>query len=208
MTTDTPTRHFAFILAEEFSMFCVSAVIDVLRTANMVTGTDYYRWSTVSHDGEPVRASNGLTLKPIHSVDDLPPADLTFIVASLTLDFPGRQKIVNVLRTLGRRGVARMIEHCCDLTAELVKRLGELPGVEVLTTPIVNQGLVRFLAPDGDHDARTEAVVRRINASGEAWFGPTTWQGMRVMRISLSNFRVTSADLDRVVAAIQAALAT
>ena len=110
------------------------------------------------------------------------------------------------LRTLGRNGVAEIIERCCDLTQDLVKKLGELPGVDVLTTPIINQGLVRFLDPDGDHDGRTDEVIRRINASGEAWFGPTTWNGMRVMRVSLSNFRTTGEDIDRVIAAFKKAL--
>jgi glutamate/tyrosine decarboxylase-like PLP-dependent enzyme len=110
------------------------------------------------------------------------------------------------LRTLGRKGVAEMIERCCDLTRELVDRLRELPGVEVLTKPIINQGLVRFLDPEGDHDARTDEMIRRINATGEAWFGPTTWNGMRVMRISLSNHRTTGEDIDRVVTAVAKAL--
>jgi transcriptional regulator GlxA family with amidase domain len=125
MTTDTPSRHFAFILAEEFSMFCVSAVIDVLRTANMVSGTEYYHWSTVSHDGEPVRASNGLTLKPAYSAENLPPADMTFVVASLTLDFPGRQKIVNALRTLGRRGASL---GALSVGSHILAQAGQLEG--------------------------------------------------------------------------------
>ena len=110
------------------------------------------------------------------------------------------------LRTLGRNGVANMIERCCDLTVDFVQQLDKLPGVEVLTTPIINQGLVRFIDPAGDHDARTEAVITRINASGEAWFGPTTWNGMRVMRISVTNFRTTENDIKRAVAAIRAAI--
>ena len=112
------------------------------------------------------------------------------------------------LRTLGRNGVAEMIERCCDLTRNLVLKLGKLPGVEVLTTPIINQGLVRFLDPDGDHDTRTIEVITRINASGEAWFGPTLWNGMRVMRISLSNFRTTPDDIERVVTAVKVAMET
>ncbi len=67
---------------------------------------------------------------------------------------------------------------------------------------------MRFLDPDGDHDARTDEVINRINESGEAWFGPTTWRGMRVMRVSLSNFRTTTRDIDRTVAAIEAAMKT
>lgn len=114
--------------------------------------------------------------------------------------------IYAALRTLGRNGVADMIERCCDLTREFVSELGKLPGVEVLTTPVINQGLVRFTDPDGDHDRRTDEVINRINASGEAWFGPTVWNGMRVMRISLSNFRTTQNDVDRAVAAIKQAM--
>ena len=110
------------------------------------------------------------------------------------------------LRALGREGVTRLVEGSCDVAAELVRRLGELPDVEVLAEPIINQGLVRFLAPDGDHDARTDAVIRRINATGEAWFGPTTWNGMRVMRISVSNYRTDAADVERVVAAVHGVL--
>ena len=114
--------------------------------------------------------------------------------------------IYAALRALGRNGVAGIIENCCDLTRDLVSRLGKLPGVEVLAEPIINQGLVRFLDPDGDHDARTDEVINRINEGGEAWFGPTTWRGMRVMRVSLSNFRTTAADIDRTVAAISTAM--
>jgi glutamate/tyrosine decarboxylase-like PLP-dependent enzyme len=114
--------------------------------------------------------------------------------------------IYAALRTLGRHGVAEMIERCCDLARDLVAKLGELPGVEVLAEPIINQGLVRFLDPGGDHDARTGEVIDRINASGEAWFGPTVWNGMRVMRVSLSNFRTTQQDIDRAIAAIRAAI--
>ena len=110
------------------------------------------------------------------------------------------------LRTLGRSGVAGIVESCCVLTRELVSRLGSLAGVEVLAEPVINQALVRFLDPDGDHDARTDAVIKRINEDGDAWFGPTTWNGMRVMRISLSNFRTTAEDIDRTVAAIETAM--
>ncbi len=114
--------------------------------------------------------------------------------------------IYAALRTLGRHGVARLIERSCDQARELVQRLAELPGVEVLATPVINQGLVRFLDPNGDHDARTQAVIERINHSGEAWFGPTIWHGQRVMRISLSNWQTSSSDLERTVAAVKAAL--
>ena len=126
--------------------------------------------------------------------------------------------IYAALRALGRNGVADMIERCCDLTRDFVQQLGELEGVEVMSVPVINQGLVRFLDTSGDsggghegdhesdHDRRTDEVITRINASGEAWFGPTVWRGKRVMRISLSNFRTTQNDVNRAVEAIKAAM--
>ncbi|NNF06001.1 MAG: aminotransferase class V-fold PLP-dependent enzyme, partial [Candidatus Eisenbacteria bacterium] len=110
------------------------------------------------------------------------------------------------LRSLGRRGMAELVENSCDLAKSLVEQLGELPEVEVLSAPVINQGLVRFLDAGGDHDTFTERIINAINATGEGWFGPTTWRGMRVMRISVCNYRTTQADIDRVVAAFRAAL--
>ena len=83
-----------------------------------------------------------------------------------------------------------------------------MPGAEILAKPIINQGLVRFVAgrPDAseeDHDRKTEEVIRSVNASGEAFFTASTWHGRRVMRVSVCNWRTTEADIDRAVAAFQ-----
>ena len=64
-------------------------------------------------------------------------------------------------------------------------------------------GLVRF----GDDDERTRDVIRRVQESGEAWMGGTTWHGVAAMRISVSGWQTTEADIDRTVEAIRAALA-
>jgi hypothetical protein len=82
-----------------------------------------------------------------------------------------------------------------------------LLGAEVVATPTVNQGLVRFLSPDGDHDRFTDEVIGRIQAQGVAWFGGVTWRGMRVMRISVCNWRTTNEDIDRTIESVREALA-
>jgi glutamate/tyrosine decarboxylase-like PLP-dependent enzyme len=99
-----------------------------------------------------------------------------------------------------------MVERCCAMAERLTLGIGELPGAEIIARPLINQGLVRFLAIDGDHDARTEAVVQRIQAEGTAWFGSTTWRGMRVMRISVCNWRTDEQDVERTIAAVHQAL--
>ncbi|HKP21406.1 MAG TPA: hypothetical protein VJT68_07805, partial [Thermoleophilaceae bacterium] len=52
----------------------------------------------------------------------------------------------------------------------------------------------------------TDAVVAAVQRDGTCWMGGTTWQGRRYMRISVSNWSTTEADVDRSVDAIYAAL--
>jgi aromatic-L-amino-acid decarboxylase len=59
-----------------------------------------------------------------------------------------------------------------------------------------------------DHDVRTDEVVTRIVRSGEAFFGGTTWRGLRCMRVSVSNWQTNEADIERAVVAVQHGLAT
>jgi len=95
----------------------------------------------------------------------------------------------------------------------LVTRIGNLPGAEVVWTPTINQGLLRFLSPKPgaaavDHDARTDEVIARIVKSGEAFFGGTTWRGARCLRVSVCNWQTSDTDIERAVAAVQRVLAT
>ncbi len=111
------------------------------------------------------------------------------------------------IRQLGRGGIAEQVERCCDLTKDLVERLSLLAEVEVLSAPVLNQGLVRFRDPRpgatvADHDARTDAVIAAIAASGEAFFTGTTWRGSRAMRVSLCNWSTSSNDVRRAANAV------
>jgi len=115
------------------------------------------------------------------------------------------------LRQLGREGIADMIERCCRHAHSLTMRIGALPGAEVLWEPTINQGLVRFLdqtpgAAEEAHDRCTDEVIAAILKTGEAFFGGTTWRGKRAMRISVTNWRTTDADVDRVVKAVAGVL--
>jgi glutamate/tyrosine decarboxylase-like PLP-dependent enzyme len=109
------------------------------------------------------------------------------------------------LRSLGRSGVAAMIERGCAQARRFADALGAADGVEVLNEVVLNQVLVRFPDPGGDHDGRTAEVIRRVQAGGTLWLGGTSWHGMTAMRISVSNWSTTDDDVDRSVAAILAA---
>jgi glutamate/tyrosine decarboxylase-like PLP-dependent enzyme len=105
------------------------------------------------------------------------------------------------LRELGRTGVAELVERCCTLARRFAEQLDAVDGVTVVNDVVLNQVLVGF----GDDD-RTDKVVDAVQRSGECWMGATTWHGRRLMRISVSNWSTTDADVDRSVAAIRSAL--
>jgi glutamate/tyrosine decarboxylase-like PLP-dependent enzyme len=105
------------------------------------------------------------------------------------------------LRQLGRTGVADLVERCCALARRFADRLSDVDGVAVVNDVVLNQVLVRF----GDDDARTDAVVAAVQRSGECWMGATTWHGVRLMRVSVSNWSTTERDVDRAVEAVRAA---
>jgi glutamate/tyrosine decarboxylase-like PLP-dependent enzyme len=111
------------------------------------------------------------------------------------------------LRSLGRSGVADLVDRCCAHARRFAERLDAEPGIEVLNEVVLNQTLIRFLDPGGDHDARTRAVVERVQRDGTAWLGSTFWHGMAAMRISVSGWATTTDDVDRTVDAILRAAA-
>jgi glutamate/tyrosine decarboxylase-like PLP-dependent enzyme len=111
------------------------------------------------------------------------------------------------LRELGRNGVAALVDRCCRHARALVAGIGRLPGAAVLAEPLLNQGLVRFTSPapqasEEDHDRRTDEVIARILATGEAFFGGTTWRGRRAMRVSVCNWQTSDDDVERVIQAV------
>jgi glutamate/tyrosine decarboxylase-like PLP-dependent enzyme len=107
------------------------------------------------------------------------------------------------LRSLGRGGVAALVERCCALARLFAERLAGAPGVAILNDVVLNQVLVRFTPPGGgDADAWTREVVRRIQADGTCWAGGTTWRGLAALRLSVSNATTTPADVERSAAAI------
>jgi glutamate/tyrosine decarboxylase-like PLP-dependent enzyme len=109
------------------------------------------------------------------------------------------------LRTLGRQGVAELVDRCCALARRFADRLAAADGVEVLNEVVLNQVLVRFTAGDGDpdaDDAYTRRVIDRVRHDGTCWMSGTNWRGRAAMRISVSNWSTDLADVDRSVASI------
>ncbi|MDV6013771.1 aminotransferase class V-fold PLP-dependent enzyme [Haloechinothrix sp. LS1_15] len=95
------------------------------------------------------------------------------------------------LRSLGRTGVAALVERCCAHARRIADTLAADPRVEVLNDVVLNQVLVRI----GD-DERTRAAAEQVQAAGSTWFGTTAWQGRAAIRISVSDHATTTAHAD------------
>jgi glutamate/tyrosine decarboxylase-like PLP-dependent enzyme len=105
------------------------------------------------------------------------------------------------LRSLGRSGVADLVDRCCSHASRMASLLAAAPGVEVLNDVVLNQVLVRF----GDDDPVTDAVIERVQQDGTCWLSGSTFGGRAVMRVSVVGWQTTAEDIDRSAAAILAA---
>jgi glutamate/tyrosine decarboxylase-like PLP-dependent enzyme len=102
------------------------------------------------------------------------------------------------LRELGRDRLAELVDRCCALAARFGDGLADIEGVEIGNEIVLNQVLVSF-----GSDERTDALVAAAQRDGTFWAGGTSWRGRRYMRISVSNWSTTEADVDRSVEAIR-----
>ena len=105
------------------------------------------------------------------------------------------------LRSLGRRGVAEMVERFCAHARHFAAGLAEMDGVRVVNDVVFTQVCVSF-----GTDEVTREVVARLLKDGTAWMTPSTWHGQAVLRISVSNWRTTDEDVDRTLAAVRRVL--
>ena len=177
--------------------------------------TDAHKWLNVPYDSgiafcahpDAHRAAMGVRASYLIHADEGGPRDQV----DWTPEFSRRARgfaVYAAIRSLGRGGIAELIERCCAHARRFGEALAEAPGVEVLNEVVLNQVLVRFLDPEGDHDAHTRAVIEAVQNDGTCWLGGTTWQGMAAMRISVSNWSTTGDDVERSIEAILRAAAT
>jgi glutamate/tyrosine decarboxylase-like PLP-dependent enzyme len=106
------------------------------------------------------------------------------------------------LRSLGREGVADLVERTARLARRFAAALAASGRAVIVNEVVSNQVLVRWLAPDGDHGRLAETVMAGVRAEGVAFFSGTTYHGERLMRISVSDWATDEDDVDLAVEAL------
>lgn len=174
--------------------------------------TDAHKWLNVGYDcGITVCAHPGshraaMTVTASYLVQAPPGTDRDPV--DWNPEFSRRARAVPVyaaLASLGRDGIAEIVERCCAHARRFATVLSGEPDVVVLNDVVLNQVLVRFLVPGGseaDHDARTRAVIAAVQSDATCWLGGSIWRDRAVMRLSVSSHATTKADVDASIDAI------
>jgi glutamate/tyrosine decarboxylase-like PLP-dependent enzyme len=162
--------------------------------------TDCHKWLNVPYDcgvafvrdSESLRDAMIISAAYLHTANKREPAHYS-------PEASRRARGVEVwaaLRTLGRSGLAKLIEHNCRLAKRFAEGLRQR-GFTVLNDVVLNQVLVSFGSPE-----TTQRVIAQLQAEGTCWCGGTEWHGHTAMRISVSNWATTEEDVDASLAAI------
>jgi len=163
--------------------------------------TDAHKWLNVPYDSgiafvrDPVVLSASMAI----TAEYLPTTSAWRNPSDFTPELSRRARGVPVwaaLRSLGRGGIAEMVERNCRQARRFAAAL-RAAGFDVLNEIALNQVLVAF----GDAQ-RTQRVVAALQEEGTCWCGGTVWQGRTAMRISVSSWATTDADVERSIEAM------
>ena len=168
-------------------------IIDARRGSCRQLDTDGHKWLNTPYDGAMAICRDADALAKAMNSDAAYASAAPDAQKNLTLEFSRRARGVPIwaaLRSLGRAGVAAMIEGHIGQAKRLAAQLSAA-GYNVLNRVVINQVLVR-----ADDDAQTDAIRVAAQASGEVWFGATVWQARPAFRLSVSSWRTEDAHID------------
>ncbi len=158
--------------------------------------TDAHKWLNVPYDCGLAFSRDAHALRAAMAVtaEYLPSASPHRNPCDFTPDFSRRARGVEVwaaLRSLGETGLAELFERNCRQAARFADGL-RAAGYSILNEVVLNQVLVAF-----GNAERTRSVIAALQKEGTCWCGPTVWQGRTAMRISVSSWATTDADVER-----------
>lgn len=181
--------------------------VDGVERADSWT-TDAHKWLNVPYDSglaivahpAPHRAAMGLEASYLIRGDSEERVGMDWVPESSR-----RARIIPLyalFRALGRMGIQDIVRRDVALARQMANELARHDGIRVLNEVGLNQVLVRFHHDGLDADRLTRDVIALVQADGTCWVGGARWQGQQVMRISVSNWSTTEADIDRSANAI------
>jgi glutamate/tyrosine decarboxylase-like PLP-dependent enzyme len=168
--------------------------------------TDAHKWLNVPYDSGLAfsRDARALSAAMAVTAEYLPSQSPHRNPCDFTPELSRRARGVEVwaaMRSLGKAGLAELFERNCRQAVRFADGL-HAAGHTILNEVVLNQVLVAF----GDA-ARTRSVIAALQKEGTCWCGATVWQGRTAMRISVSSWATTDADVERSLDAVLRAVA-
>jgi glutamate/tyrosine decarboxylase-like PLP-dependent enzyme len=170
--------------------------------------TDAHKWLNVPYDSALVLCSDpaahraAMTVTASYLVQD---GSAVRDQVDWVPEFSRRARgfaVYAALRSLGRSGLAELVERTCACARSFAEQIVKLPDVELLNDVVLNQVLFRF-----ESDARTDTVLRSVQDSGDVWMSGTSWNGRRAIRVSVSNWQTGDDEIDLALEAFRRAAA-
>jgi len=163
--------------------------------------TDAHKWLNVPYDSGLafVREPDVLPRAMAISAEYLPAPGARRNPCDYTPELSRRARGVEIwaaLRSLGREGVAELIERNCRQARRFAERLAAA-GFEILNDVVLNQVLVSFGSPE-----TTQQVIDSVQEDGTCWCGGTVWQGHSAMRVSVCSWATTDEDVELSIDAV------
>ena len=157
--------------------------------------TDAHKWLNVPYDSGLAFSRDREALRAAMSITAayLPEGELRE-PSNFTPELSRRARGVEIwaaLRSLGREGLAELVERNCQHASRFATGL-QAAGYEILNEVVLNQVVVKFGDPE-----TTRRVIKAIQEEGTCWAGATVWQGHTAMRISVSSWATTAEDVER-----------
>ncbi|WP_428242630.1 GlxA family transcriptional regulator [Gynuella sp.] len=102
---ENKSTSIGFLLLENFTMIALASALEPLRMANQLSGKELYSWHLISKDGEPVRASDGISVTPDASMQQHPSLDMLFVAGGVDITRSYSKRELSWLQSLDRKHV-------------------------------------------------------------------------------------------------------
>lgn len=111
-----------------------------------------------------------------------------------------------LLQTLGRSGIAEMVERHCACARHLADLLRPDARIHVMNDVVINQVALAFGPPGADGDALTAAIIAGVQAENASYVGGAEWKGRRILRVSVSSNLTEKRHMETLAGSIRRAL--
>lgn len=98
------SRVIGFLLLNNFTMISLASAVEALRMANQLSGEELYAWYTLTEDGQPIRASDGILITPDAAMRSDLQLDTVIVAGGVNVTNAYNRNHISWLQSKARKG--------------------------------------------------------------------------------------------------------